>query len=103
MITALISGKDDILEGGKGYDELFLKLFATLFQVMHLKESAASFSHPPALASLKPMARSVEQVNQPPITSTDRPSSSSNSVDNANNQEGEGMQLCYSAPISVSL
>ncbi|XP_055831568.1 nuclear transport factor 2-like isoform X2 [Solanum dulcamara] len=57
--------------------------------VMHLKESAASFSHPPALASLKPMARSVEQVNQPPITSTDRPSSSSNSVDNANNQEGE--------------
>ncbi|KAF3668134.1 putative cytochrome 82C4-like [Capsicum annuum] len=67
--------------------------------VMHLKESAASFPPPPAPASRKPMERSVGQVNQPPITATDRPASSSNSVDNANSQEGEGMQLCYSAPV----
>ncbi|KAM3234122.1 nuclear transport factor 2 isoform X1 [Capsicum annuum] len=57
--------------------------------VMHLKESAASFPPPPAPASRKPMERSVGQVNQPPITATDRPASSSNSVDNANSQEGE--------------
>ncbi|PHT44626.1 hypothetical protein CQW23_13784 [Capsicum baccatum] len=47
--------------------------------VMHLKESAASFPPPPAPASRKPMERSVGQVNQPPITATDRPASSSNS------------------------
>ncbi|XP_049410925.1 nuclear transport factor 2-like isoform X1 [Solanum stenotomum] len=57
--------------------------------VMHLKGSVASFSSPPAPASRKPMARSVEQVNQPPVTATVRPASSSNSVDNVNNQEGE--------------
>lgn len=58
---------------------------------MHLKGSAASFSSPPAPASRKPMARNVEQVNQPPVTATVRPASSSNSVDNVNNQDGEGI------------
>ncbi|KAG5598384.1 hypothetical protein H5410_029754, partial [Solanum commersonii] len=57
--------------------------------VMHLKGSATSFSSPPAPASQKPMARSIEQVNQPPVTATVRPASSSNSVDNVNSQEGE--------------
>ncbi|XP_060174927.1 nuclear transport factor 2-like isoform X1 [Lycium barbarum] len=57
--------------------------------VMHLKESATSFSPPPAPAPQKPMTESVEQVNQPPITAADRPASSSNSVDNANNQQRE--------------
>lgn len=68
-----------------------LKQFVTFFQVMHLKGSAASFSSPPAPASRKPMARNVEQVNQPPVTATVRPASSSNSVDNVNNQDGEGI------------
>lgn len=79
-----------------------VKTICNSLQVMHVKESAASFCPPPAPASRKPMAGSVEQVNQPPITAATHPASSSNSVGNANFQEGEGMQLCYCALISIS-
>ncbi|XP_016450024.2 nuclear transport factor 2 isoform X1 [Nicotiana tabacum] len=60
--------------------------------VMHLKESAASFSPPSAPAHRKPTAKSVEQVNQPPITATDGPAFSVDSVNDANNQEGEATE-----------
>lgn len=65
---------------------------------MHLKESAATFSPPPA-PSRKPMAKRVEQVNQPATTATDGPVSSSDSVDNINDPEGEGMQLQSLLPV----
>ncbi|PHT80297.1 hypothetical protein T459_18349 [Capsicum annuum] len=60
-------------------------------KVMHLKESAATFSPAPAPAPRKPMAKSVEQVNKPAATVTDGPYSSSDTVDNMN--DTEGMQL----------
>lgn len=58
---------------------------------MHLKESAATFSPPPAPAARKPMTKSVVQVNQPAATTTDGPYSSSETIDNIN--DTEGMQL----------
>lgn len=58
---------------------------------MHLKESAATFSPPPAPAPRKPMTESVVQVNQPAATATDGSYSSSDAVDNIN--DTEGMQL----------
>ncbi|KAJ8553021.1 hypothetical protein K7X08_020414 [Anisodus acutangulus] len=76
-----------VVESNIKSEDVPKKSYASI--VMHLKGDAASFSPPPAPGSRKPMAKSVEQVNQPPITATDRPASSSNSVDNANNQEGE--------------
>ncbi|KAK6785946.1 hypothetical protein RDI58_014471 [Solanum bulbocastanum] len=76
-----------VVESNIKIEDVPKKSYASI--VMHLKGSAASFSSPPAPASQKPMARSVEQVNQPPVTATVRPASSSNSVDNVNNQDGE--------------
>lgn len=61
-----------------------------LFQVMHLKESAASFSPPPA-APRKAPPKSLDQVNPTSVPAPDKPVSSSGSVDNEYNQEGEGM------------
>ncbi|XP_059296303.1 nuclear transport factor 2-like isoform X2 [Lycium ferocissimum] len=58
--------------------------------VRHLKESAATFSPPPAPAPRKIVPKSVEQVSQPPAAvPADSSVLSSDFVDNGNNQEGE--------------
>ncbi|XP_060180263.1 nuclear transport factor 2-like isoform X2 [Lycium barbarum] len=58
--------------------------------VRHLKESAATFSPPPAPAPRKIVPKSVEQVSQPPAAApADSSVLSSDFVDNGNNQEGE--------------
>ncbi|CAN4102105.1 unnamed protein product [Withania somnifera] len=76
-----------VVESNTKSDDAPKKSYASI--VMHLKGSAASFSPPPAPAIQKPMGKGVRQVNQPPITATDRAASSSNSVDNTNYQEEE--------------
>ncbi|KAK4351640.1 hypothetical protein RND71_030953 [Anisodus tanguticus] len=85
VVDEIEDNSQGVVESNIKSEDAPKKSYASI--VMHLKGSAASLS-PPAHASRKPMEKSVEQVNQPPLT-TDRPASSSNSVDNANNQEGE--------------
>ncbi|CAN4113748.1 unnamed protein product [Withania somnifera] len=87
VVDELQEDSQIVVESNTKSEDAPKKSYASI--VMHLKESAASFS-PIATASRKPpMSKSDEQVNQPSITATDRPASSSNSIDNANNQEGE--------------
>nr|XP_009628137.1 nuclear transport factor 2-like isoform X2 [Nicotiana tomentosiformis] len=58
--------------------------------VMHLKESAATFSPLPAPAPRKIVPKSVGQMSQPPAAApADSPVLNSDFVDNVNNQEGE--------------
>lgn len=59
---------------------------------MHLKETAATFSPPPA-APRKAPTKSLDQMKPNPIPTPDGPVSSSDSFDHENNQEGEGMFL----------
>lgn len=61
-----------------------------LFQVSELKESAATFSPPPAPAVRKPVVKNAEKVNQLPPPAADILDSSA-SVDNVNNPDEEGM------------
>lgn len=69
-------------------EEVPKKSYASI--VMHLKESAATFSPPPAPTPRKSVPKSVEQVRQPPApTPSDSPVLSLDFVDNVNNQEGE--------------
>ncbi|MCD7466951.1 hypothetical protein HAX54_004057, partial [Datura stramonium] len=69
-------------------EEVPKKSYASI--VMHLKESAATFSPPPAPAPRKIVPKSVEQVRQPPAAApADSPALSSDFIDNVNNQEGE--------------
>uniref|UniRef100_A0A0V0I7I2 Putative ovule protein n=1 Tax=Solanum chacoense TaxID=4108 RepID=A0A0V0I7I2_SOLCH len=70
--------------------------------VMHLKESAATFSPPPAPASRKPMTKSVVQVNQPAATATDGPYSSSDTIDNINNTEAADGYSIYIKGLPMS-
>ncbi|KAK4366218.1 hypothetical protein RND71_014098 [Anisodus tanguticus] len=68
-------------------EEVPKKSYASI--VMHLKESAATFSPPPAPAPRKIAPKNVEQVSQPPAAApADSPVFSSDFVDNGN-QEGE--------------
>lgn len=59
---------------------------------MHLKGSVATSSPPPA-APWKAPPKNVEQVYPTSAPATDGPVPNSESVDNGNNQEGEGMKL----------
>ncbi|KAK4731735.1 hypothetical protein R3W88_024723 [Solanum pinnatisectum] len=69
-------------------EEVPKKSYASI--VMHLKESAATFSPPPAPAPRKIVPKNVEQVRQSLAPApADSPVLSSDFVDNVNNQEGE--------------
>ncbi|MCD7452290.1 hypothetical protein HAX54_016122, partial [Datura stramonium] len=80
-----------VVESDTKTGEVPKKSYASI--VMHLKESAATFSPPPAPAPRKPVARSTEQVNQPAPTATDGPVSSSDTVDNINDSEADGYSI----------
>ncbi|KAK6780311.1 hypothetical protein RDI58_022495 [Solanum bulbocastanum] len=69
-------------------EEVPKKSYASI--VMHLKESAATFSPPPAPAPRKIVPKNVEQVRQSlALAPADSPVLSCDFVDNVNNQEGE--------------
>ncbi|XP_009614847.1 nuclear transport factor 2-like isoform X3 [Nicotiana tomentosiformis] len=87
VVDEVQDGSEVVVESDTKTGEVPKKSYASI--VMHLKESAATFSPPPAPAPRKPMAKRVEQVNQPATTATDGPVSSSDSVDNINDPEGE--------------
>ncbi|KAK4374794.1 hypothetical protein RND71_005471 [Anisodus tanguticus] len=73
-------------------EEVPKKSYASI--VMHLKESAVTFSPPPAPAPRKIVPKNVDQISQPPAAApADSPVLSSDFVDNGNNQEGESMSL----------
>ncbi|KAM3231646.1 nuclear transport factor 2 [Capsicum chacoense] len=80
-----------VVESDNKIGETPKKSYASI--VMHLKESAATFSPAPAPAPRKPMAKSVEQVNKPAATVTDGPYSSSDTVDNMNDTEADGYSI----------
>jgi len=75
-----------MVESSAKIEEVPKKSYASI--VMHLKESAASFSPPPAAPRRAP-AKKVEQVNPASVPAPDGLISSSGSVDNEHNQEGE--------------
>lgn len=61
-----------------------------LFQVMHLKQNVAS-SPPPQATTRKVLPKVVEPMQAPPPPTTDGPVFTSESLDNGNNQDGEGI------------
>ncbi|KAG8391524.1 hypothetical protein BUALT_Bualt01G0196600 [Buddleja alternifolia] len=77
----------NFVESSAKIEEVPKKSYASI--VMHLKETAASFSPPPAAPRRKAPPKNVEQPNPTFASMTDGPVSSSESVDNGNNQDGE--------------
>ncbi|KAL3828921.1 hypothetical protein ACJIZ3_017723 [Penstemon smallii] len=78
--------KQIVVESSAKTEEVPRKSYASI--VRHLKESAASFSPPPAVARKAP-PKKIEQVAQAFVPQTEGPISSAESVDNENSQEGE--------------
>ncbi|KAL0389874.1 UNVERIFIED_CONTAM: Nuclear transport factor 2 [Sesamum calycinum] len=79
-----------VVESNPKTEELPKKSYASI--VMHLKESAATFSPPPAAPRRAP-PKNIEQANPTLAPATDGPVSSSESVDNGNNQEADGYSI----------
>ncbi|KAK4440495.1 Nuclear transport factor 2 [Sesamum alatum] len=79
-----------VVESNPKTEELPKKSYASI--VMHLKESAATFSPPPAAPRRAP-PKNIEQANPTFAPTTDGPVSSSESVDNGNNQEADGYSI----------
>ncbi|PIN14008.1 RasGAP SH3 binding protein rasputin [Handroanthus impetiginosus] len=77
---------EQVVESSAKIEEVPKKSYASI--VMHLKESAASFSPPPAPPRKAP-PKSLEQVNPTSVPAPDGLVSSLDSVDNEHNQEGE--------------
>ncbi|KAL0459930.1 UNVERIFIED_CONTAM: Nuclear transport factor 2 [Sesamum latifolium] len=79
-----------VVESNPKTEDLPKKSYASI--VMHLKESAATFSPPPAAPRRAP-PKNIEQANPTFVPATDGPVSSSESVDNGNNQEADGYSI----------
>ncbi|KAL2239678.1 UNVERIFIED_CONTAM: Nuclear transport factor 2 [Sesamum indicum] len=79
-----------VVESSAKIEEVPKKSYASI--VMHLKETAASFSPPPA-APRKAPVKSMEHVNSTFVPAADAPVSSSDSVDNEHNQEADGYSI----------
>lgn len=91
VVDEVQDGSEVVVESDNKIGDVPKKSYASI--VMHLKESAAPFSPPPAPAPRKPMARIVEQMYQPATTTTDGPVFSSNTVDNINDTEADGYSI----------
>lgn len=91
VVHEVQDGSEVVAESDNKTGEVPKKSYASI--VMHLKESAATFSPPPAPAARKPMTKSVVQVNQPAATTTDGPYSSSETIDNINDTEADGYSI----------
>ncbi|KAG8387267.1 hypothetical protein BUALT_Bualt02G0003600 [Buddleja alternifolia] len=81
----------NFVESSAKIEEVPKKSYASI--VMHLKETAASFSPPPAAPRRKAPPKNVEQPNPTFASMTDGPVSSSESVDNGNNQDADGYSI----------
>lgn len=70
-----------------------------------MKESGVVFSSPAPPVRKSPLKSQVQQVNPtlPAAPGAEVPVSSSDAVENGNNQEGEGLQLDYHFLSSVSI
>ncbi|KAK6145121.1 hypothetical protein DH2020_021941 [Rehmannia glutinosa] len=79
-----------VVESSAKSEDVPKKSYASI--VMHLKETAASFS-PPPVAPRKAPPKSMEQVNPTLVPTPDGPVSSSDSVDNEHNQEADGYSI----------
>ncbi|CAN4101329.1 unnamed protein product [Withania somnifera] len=91
VVDDIQDGSEVVAESDNKIGDVPKKSYASI--VMHLKESAATFSPPPAPSARKPMAKTVEQVNQPVATATDGPVSGSHTVDNINDTEVDGYSI----------
>ncbi|XP_006352678.1 putative G3BP-like protein isoform X1 [Solanum tuberosum] len=100
VVDEVQDGSEVVAESDNKTGEVPKKSYASI--VMHLKESAATFSPPPAPASRKPMTKSVVQVNQPAATATDGPYSSSDTIDNINNTEAADGYSIYIKGLPMS-
>ncbi|CAN4098585.1 unnamed protein product [Withania somnifera] len=100
VVDEVQEGSEVVLESDNKIGDVPKKSYVSI--VMHLKESSATFSPPPAPAPRKPMAKSVEQVNQPAATATDVPVSSSNTVDNINDTEAADGYSIYIKGLPMS-
>ncbi|KAJ8527178.1 hypothetical protein K7X08_029655 [Anisodus acutangulus] len=100
VVDEVQDNSEVVAESDTKTGEVPKKSYASI--VMHLKESAATFSPPPAPAPRKPMAKSVEQVKQPAATATDGPVSSSDAFDNINDSEAADGYSIYIKGLPMS-
>ncbi|XP_010323093.1 nuclear transport factor 2 isoform X3 [Solanum lycopersicum] len=100
VVHEVQDGSEVVAESDNKTGEVPKKSYASI--VMHLKESAATFSPPPAPAARKPMTKSVVQVNQPAATTTDGPYSSSETIDNINDTEAADGYSIYIKGLPMS-
>ncbi|XP_042000301.1 nuclear transport factor 2-like isoform X2 [Salvia splendens] len=79
-----------VVEAPAKIDEAPKKSYASI--VMHLKETAATFSRPPAAARKAP-PKSLDQVKPTPISTPENPISNLDSFDHEHNQEADGFSI----------
>ncbi|XP_047967718.1 nuclear transport factor 2-like isoform X1 [Salvia hispanica] len=79
-----------VVEAPAKIDKAPKKSYASI--VMHLKETAATFSRPPAAARKAP-PKSLDQVKPNPISTPENPISNLDSFDHEHNQEADGFSV----------
>ncbi|KAH6814407.1 hypothetical protein C2S51_023425 [Perilla frutescens var. frutescens] len=90
VVDEVHDNAEPVVESPAKIDDAPKKSYASI--VMHLKESAATFSPPPA-APRKAPPKVLDQVKPNSILAPDGPVSSSGSFDNEHNQEADGYSI----------